>query len=74
MESRTITTAARGKSGEYAMAGLREFHHEDASRDKTTRIVAWVVIAILIGGFGVYVAESGFFNANHTTQNYPRGL
>lgn len=56
------------------MAGLREFHHEDASRDKTTRIVAWVVIAILIGGFGVYVAESGFFNANHTTQNYPRGL
>ena len=56
------------------MAGLQEFHHTDESRDKTTKIVAWVVIALLVGGIGVYVAESGFFNANHTTQSYPRGL
>ena len=55
------------------MAGLKEFHHAEI-RDKTTKIVAWVVIALLIGGFGVYVAQSNFFNPNQTIQTYPRGL
>ena len=55
------------------MASLKEFHHAEI-RDKTTKIVAWVVIALLIGGFGVYVAQSNFFNANQTIQTYPRGL
>jgi hypothetical protein len=57
------------------MAGLKEYHHHlDENGDKTSKIVAWVVIALLLGGFGVYVAEAGFFNASKNVQTYPRAL
>jgi hypothetical protein len=56
------------------MAGMQEFHHVEEARDKTSKIVAWVVIALLLGGFGVYVAESGFFSPSSSTTNYPRAL
>jgi hypothetical protein len=56
------------------MAGMQEFHHIEETRDKTSKIVAWVVIALLLGGFGVYVAESGFFSPSSSATNYPRAL
>lgn len=56
------------------MAGLSKYHHADESRDKTSKIVAWVVIALLVVGFGIYVAESGFLNSHGPTMTYPQGL
>jgi hypothetical protein len=73
VERRHRVTPKVGNQEDTTMAGLQEFHHTE-SRDKTTKIVAWVVIALLVGGFGVYVVQSDFFNPNQTVQNYPRGL
>lgn len=56
------------------MASMQEFHHADQSRDKTTKIVAWVVVALLLGGFGAFLATSGFFSSDLVVQNYPRAL
>jgi hypothetical protein len=57
------------------MAGINEFHHAEEARDKTSKIVAWVVIALLLGGFGIYVAESGFFSPSaQSGPTYPRAL
>lgn len=56
------------------MASMQEFHHADQSRDKTSKIVAWIVVALLFGGFAVYVASSGFFSSDLVTQTYPRAL
>jgi hypothetical protein len=57
------------------MAGINEFHHAEETRDKTSKIVAWVVIALLLGGFGIYVAESGFFSPDaQSGPTYPRAL
>ncbi len=54
---------------------LSKYHHPDESRDKTSRIVAWVVIAVLVAGFGIYVVDAGFFSS-HTpiAMTFPRAL
>lgn len=57
------------------MAGMQEFHHAEDHGDKTSKIVAWVVVALLIAGFGVYVAEAGFFSPSADSgPTYPRAL
>jgi hypothetical protein len=59
------------------MSSLGEFHHTEEAPSKGSRIVAWVVIAVLVGGAALYVFESGMLNSAPTTQsgqNYPRGM
>lgn len=57
------------------MASLSKYHHADESRDKTSRIVAWVVIALLVAGFGIYIAEAGFFSShNPVMMAFPRAM
>ena len=59
------------------MSSLGEFHHTEEAPSKGSRIVAWVVIAVLVGGAALYVVESGMLNsapATQSGQNYPRGM
>ena len=55
---------------------LGEFHHTEEAPSKGSRIVAWVVIAVLVGGAALYVVESGMLSSTPTQagQNYPRGM
>jgi hypothetical protein len=58
------------------MSSLGEFHHTEEAPSKGSKIVAWVVIALLMGGAALYVVESGMLNSTPTQvgQNYPRGM
>ncbi len=58
------------------MSGLGEFHHTEEAPSKGSKIVAWVVIALLVGGAALYVVESGMLNSAppQAGQNYPRGM
>ena len=54
---------------------LGEFHHAEEPPPRSSRIVAWVVIAVIAGGIGVYVVESGMLTSKPAaTQSFPRGL
>lgn len=58
------------------MSGLGEFHHGEEADTKSNKVIHWVILAIVIGGIGIYVAESGFFSPQTaaTAKSYPRGL
>jgi hypothetical protein len=58
------------------MSSLGEFHHTEEAPDKGSRIVAWVVIALLVGAAALYVVESGMLSSApvQTGQSYPRGM
>jgi hypothetical protein len=57
------------------MSSLGQFHHTEEAPSKGSRIVAWVVLALLLGGAGLYIVESGMLTSSPTQgQSYPRGL
>jgi hypothetical protein len=58
------------------MSNLQDFHHSDSAPDKSSRLVTWAVIALIISGIGIYAIESGMFapTPSHNAQNFPRGL
>jgi hypothetical protein len=55
---------------------LGEYHHAEDAPPKGSRIVAWVVIALIAGGIAFYVVDSGMLtqSATQTGQSFPRGL
>ena len=58
------------------MSGLSDFHHTEET-PKGSKIIAWIVIALLVGGAALYVVESGMLNSSPTAQAgkaYPRGM
>ena len=58
------------------MSGLSDFHHTE-EEPKGSKIIAWVIIALLVGGAAIYVVESGMLSSSPTQtagQNYPRGM
>ena len=57
------------------MSGLSDFHHAE-EENKGSKIIAWVVIALLVGGAALYIVESGMLTSSPTAagQNYPRGM
>lgn len=58
------------------MSSLGEFHHTEEAPDRGSRIIAWVVIALLVGAAALYVVESGMLTSTpaQTGQSYPRGM
>ena len=58
------------------MSGLSDFHHAEEETPKGSKIIAWVIIALLVGGAAIYVVESGMLSSSPQTtgQNYPRGM
>ena len=58
------------------MDELGEFHHAEDRPDKTKKIVAAVVVAIIMVGAAFYAVESGMLSpaTKQTGQAYPRGL
>jgi hypothetical protein len=58
------------------MSGLGQFHHTEEAPSKESRIVAWVVIALLLGAAALFVVETGVLNSGPVPagQSYPRGL
>ena len=58
------------------MSGLGKFHHAEEAPSKGSKIVAWVVIALLVGGAALYVVESRMLNSSpvQTAKSYPRGM
>ncbi|HXS08061.1 MAG TPA: hypothetical protein VN723_14815 [Rhizomicrobium sp.] len=57
------------------MSGLSDFHHVDET-PKGSKIIAWVIIALLVGGAALYVVESGMLTSSPATagKEYPRGM
>lgn len=57
------------------MSGLSDFHHAEET-PKGSKIIAWVIIALLVGGAAIYVVESGMLSSSPPAagQNYPRGM
>ena len=57
------------------MSGMSDFHHTEET-PKGSKIIAWVVIALLVGGAALYIVESGMLTSSPTTagKNYPRGM
>jgi hypothetical protein len=55
---------------------LGEYHHAEEAETKNSKIIHWVIMAVIVGGIGLYVAESGFFSPQvaQTAKTYPRGL
>jgi hypothetical protein len=53
---------------------LGEFHHAEEKETTGHKITAWIVIAVIIGGLGVYVVESGMLNPPPQEKSFPRGL
>ena len=43
---------------------------------KGSKIIAWVIIALLVGGAALYVVESGMLTSSPATagKEYPRGM
>lgn len=58
------------------MSSLGQFHHTEEAPSKGSRIVAWVVIAVLAGAAALFVVESGMLSSAPVPagQAYPRGL
>jgi hypothetical protein len=58
------------------MSSLGQFHHTEEAPSKGSRIVAWVIIALLVGAAALFIVESGMLSAGPVPagQNYPRGL
>ncbi len=58
------------------MSSLGQFHHTEEAPSKGSRVVAWVVIALLVGAAALFIVESGMLTAGPVPpgQNYPRGL
>ena len=58
------------------MSSLGQFHHTEEAPSKGSRIVAWVVIALLAGAAALFVVESGMLTSGPVPagQAYPRGL
>lgn len=58
------------------MSSLGEFHHSEEGPSKETKITAWVIIAVIVGGIAFYVVDSGILNPPpvQASQNFPRGL
>lgn len=58
------------------MSSLGEFHHAEEKETTGHRLIAWIVVAVIVGALGVYVVESGLLNPapTQTGQNFPRGL
>ena len=58
------------------MSSLGQFHHTEEAPSKGSRIVAWVVIALLAGAAALFVFESGMLTSGPVPagQTYPRGL
>jgi hypothetical protein len=58
------------------MSNLGDYHHRDEPPDKTKRIVAGILIAVVLAGVAGYAVHTGMFSS-HTSQSektYPRGL
>lgn len=54
---------------------LQSFHHSEEPQAKSTKVVGWVVIALIIAGVSVYVVHTGMLNpAPANATHYPRGL
>jgi hypothetical protein len=58
------------------MSGLQEFHHFEEKPNKTRGIVAWVAVALVLGGATIYFVESDMLRPQpqQAGQTYPRGL
>ncbi len=56
------------------MSNIGEFHHGEDAPAKSTKLVSWIVIAVLALGIGIYVFESGMLSPAPAGQTYPRGL
>ena len=58
------------------MSGLGVYQNEEEAETKNSKIIHWVIMAVIVGGIGLYVAESGFFSQQvaQTAKTYPRGL
>ena len=56
------------------MASLGEFHHTEEAPPKSTRIVALVIIALLVGGAALYAFELGMLSSGTQVTDYPRGM
>ena len=54
---------------------LGEFHHNEEAPSKSSRMTAWIVIALIVGAIGVYVVESGILSPHPAAAtSEPRGL
>ena len=57
------------------MDNLGEFHHAEAGPDRTKKLVAIVVAAVIVAGATFYAVESGMLSsAAKQTHSYPRGM
>jgi hypothetical protein len=56
------------------MSSLGEFHHSEDGPTRTSKIIAGIVVAAIVGGIAFYVVDSGMLHSQPTTQSYPRGL
>jgi hypothetical protein len=58
------------------MSSLGEFHHSEDAPSKSSKITAWVVIALIVGAIAVYVVESGMLTSHPAAagQAFPRGM
>ena len=58
------------------MSGLGEFHHAEEKETTGHKLTAWIILAVIVGGLGIYVVESGMLNPPppNQAQNFPRGL
>jgi len=71
-----VQQTGRPATQEEKVSDLGKYHHSDEPPDKTKKMVAWIVIAvILIVGAG-YVIHSGMFSSDtaQSAKTYPRGL
>ena len=48
-------------------SNLGEFHHAEEAQPRSAKIVAWVVLAMIVGALGIYVVESGILTAPSTS-------
>jgi len=54
---------------------LGKFHHSEEPPDKTNRLVALILIAvILVAGAGYAIHTGMFSNTEQSAKPYPRGL
>jgi hypothetical protein len=54
---------------------LQKFHHSEEPEAKSTKMVGWIVIALIVIGAGAWVAQSGVLNPQPANATHaPRGL
>jgi hypothetical protein len=58
------------------MSGLGEYHHAEEAETKSNKVIHWIILAVIVGGLGIYAFESGMFSPEvaQTAKSYPRGL